>query len=437
MVRWTELANLFSVQSDCPHREKFGYGGDLVASSEMAILNFDMDRFYAKVTQDFVEAARANGGLTETAPYVGISDQSGEDQAAPIDLGAGVGPIDWGLAQPLLVWQLRQYYGDRSPLAEQYEGAKRWIQLLESKAVDNLFDNGISDHESLAPKPRALTGTASYYFNVKLFSQIAQALGRPAEADAAASRAGEIKAAFNRRFLQAGAGRYGAGTQASQAIALYLGLAPAGEQERALQVLVSDIMDGHQGHLTTGIFGTKYMLNALTDAGRADVAYAMVQQRTYPGWGYMLENGASTLWEHWALSDDTYSHDHPMFGSVSEWFYKALAGINPAPEAVGCDRLIIRPQPVGGLKWVKASYDSVRGKIVCDWSREAGQFKLSVRIPVGSSATVFLPARDAKEMAEGGQVIQRAPGVQFVRMEKGRAILAIGSGEYHFTSTLP
>jgi alpha-L-rhamnosidase len=428
MVRWTELANLFSVQSDCPHREKFGYGGDLVASSEMAMLNFDMDRFYAKVTQDFVDASRANGGFTETAPFVGISDES---------LGEGAGPVDWGLAQPWLLWQLRQYYGDERPMRQQFHATQRWIRFLQSKAADNLLDNGISDHESLAPKPRALTGTASYYCNVKLFAQMAQALGRQAEADAAARLASEIKAAFNRRFLQPGVGRYDTGTQACQAVALYMGLAPPGDEERALNLLVNDIMETHQGHLTTGIFGTKYMLNALTDLGRADVAWEMVHQRTFPGWGYMLENGATTLWEHWALSDNTYSQDHPMFGSVGEWFYNALAGIRPAPDAVGFDRLIIRPQPVGDLKWVKASYDSVRGRIVSNWSREAGQFQLAVRIPVGASATVFLPARDAEQIKESGQPVQRAPGIRLARMEQGRAVLDIGSGEYHFTSFLP
>jgi alpha-L-rhamnosidase len=216
-----------------------------------------------------------------------------------------------------------------------------------------------------------------------------------------------------------------------------MGLAPPEEEERALHLLVNDIMEAHQGHLTTGIFGTKYMLNALTDLGRADVAWEMVHQRTFPGWGYMLENGATTLWEHWALSDNTYSHDHPMFGSVGEWFYKALAGIRPAPDAVGFDRLIIRPQPVGDLKWVKASYDSVRGRIVSNWSREAGQFELTVRIPVGASATVFLPARDAGQIKESGQPVLRAPGIRLARMEQGRAVLDIGSGEYHFTSVLP
>jgi alpha-L-rhamnosidase len=425
MVLWTELSNLFSVESDCPHREKFGYGGDIVAAGEMAIFNFYMARFYGKAVADLADAVRPNGGFTETAPFVGISDES---------LGEGSGPIGWGTAQPFLLWKLYQYYGDRRLLEDNYELTKRWIALLQARAKDGILDNGISDHESLVPKPRALTGTAFYYFNVKLFANIARALGKDTDSAEAEALAETIKAAFNHQFLHTGTGRYDTATQACQAFALYLGLVPAEERDRALTVLVQDIENAHAGHLTTGIFGTKFMLQALADSGRADVAFEMVNQRTFPGWGHMLENGATTLWEHWAFSDNTYSHNHPMFGSVSEWFYKVLGGINPAPEAASFDKIIIRPQPVGDLKWVKASYDSVHGKVVSEWSREAGKFSLRVRVPVGAEAKVFLPAREGTPVTESGRPIERAPGVRFLSREHGTAVVAVGSGEYEFQS---
>jgi alpha-L-rhamnosidase len=427
MVLWTLLSNLFSVESDCPHREKFGYGGDIVAAGEMAMLNFDMAHFYGKAVDDLAEAVRPNGGFTETAPFVGISDEG---------LGEMSGPVGWGTAQPFLLWRLYQYYGDRRLIEENYELTKRWIALLQSRAKDGILDNGISDHESLAPKPRALTGTGFYYFNVKLLSNLARALGKETEAAEAEALAATIKTAFNRKFLQPGTGRYDAATQACQAFALYLGLVPAEEQEHALAVLVRDIEDAHAGHLTTGIFGTKFMLHALADSGRAAVAFRVVNQSTFPGWGHMLENGATTLWEHWEFSDNTFSHNHPMFGSVSEWFYKVPAGINPAPDAVGFDKIIIRPRPIGDLKWVKASYDSVHGKVVSDWSREAGKFKLRARVPVGATATVFLPAADGTQVMEGGKPLDRTTGVQLLRTEKGYAVLAVGSGDYEFGSEL-
>jgi alpha-L-rhamnosidase len=176
------------------------------------------------------------------------------------------------------------------------------------------------------------------------------------------------------------------------------------------------------------------MLQALTDAGRPDVAFGIVNQSTCPGWGYMLDHGATTLWEHWEFSDNTFSHNHPMFGSVSEWFYRALAGINAAPDAVGFDKLVICPHPVGDLKWVKASYDSVRGKVVSEWRREAGKFNLRVRVPVGATATVVLPAKEGTPVTEGGKAVELAPGVQRLTRGNGTAVMAIGAGEYEFTS---
>jgi alpha-L-rhamnosidase len=387
-----------------------------------------MERFYAKAVRDLGDAVRSNGGFTETAPFVGLSDEG---------LGGDSGPVGWGTAQPFLQWELYQYYGDLDLLAGQYPATKRWIGFLQTCAGHNLLDNGISDHESLAPKPRALTGTAFYYLNARIFAKIARALGEETDAAQADALAQKIKAAFNQEFLKTGSGFYDTGTQACQAFALYMGLVPEQEQAHALDVLAHDIADLHQGHLTTGIFGTKFMLNALTDFGRADLACNIVNQRTFPGWGFMLENGATTLWEHWALSDNTYSHNHPMFGSVSEWFYKGLGGINPAPDAVGFDKILIKPHPVAGLTWAKTSYDSVRGKIISDWQRDGDNFKLRVRVPVSSSALICLPARDEASVTEGARPVQQATCVHLVRMENGQAVIAIGSGEYKFTSVLP
>jgi alpha-L-rhamnosidase len=427
MVRWTQLSNMFSVQSDCPHREKLGYGGDIVAASEMAMLNFDMSRFYAKTVRDFADARRPNGGITETAPYVGISDEG---------LGGGAGPIGWGTAHPLLLWQLYQYYGDRRLLVEQYDIAKGWLALLEATAKDGILDNGISDHESLVPKPRALTGTAFYYYNADLMARIAGVLGKKADQARYAKLAASIREAFNRRFLQPGTGRYDSATQACQAFALFMDLVPDAERDRALHVLADDVMTARKGHLTTGIFGTKYMLDALTQYGRADVAYTVANARDFPGWGHMLENGATTLWEHWAFSDNTYSHNHPMFGTVSEWFFKGIAGIQPDPKAEGFDRVIISPHPVGDLTWAKATYQSVRGPIRSEWKIVNGKLTLRVSIPPNVTAKVYVPTTSPVSVTEGGQPAVSAPGVEALPRLKDAVVFGIGSGEYEFVAPI-
>ncbi len=420
---WAELSNLFSVQSDCPHREKFGYGGDLVADSEMALLNFDMSRFYAKVADDFSDAVRANGGFTETAPFVGISDSG---------LGEQSGPIGWGTAHPLLQWQLYQYYGDKRILAEQYDATKRWIELLHIKAKDFILDNGIGDHESLVPKRPILTGTGFYYLNVQLFARIAHVLGRESDAQEAETVSGKIKAAFNQKFLETRTGKYDIGTQCCQSVPLYLHLVPMESKQSAVDFLVNDIIANHKGHLSTGIFGTKYMLHALADAGRMDVAYDIVNQNTFPGWGYMLENGATTLWEHWDYSDNTYSHNHPMFGSVSEWFYKTLAGIDPADDAIGFDKIKIHPRPAKDLRWAKGIYNSIRGKIVSEWKKGMDNFQLHVIVPPNVTATVYVPAATVDRVTEGGKVVGKSEGVIFQRMENNCAVFSVSSGDYKF-----
>ena len=211
----------------------------------------------------------------------------------------------------------------------------------------------------------------------------------------------KIKDAFIERFLEPGTGRFGLATQAAQATSLHLGLVPNNEVEQAIQRMVDEVLSTHDGHIATGIFGTKYLLNALSAAGHADVAYGMVDEPSYPGWGYMLEQGATTVWETWAESDDVYSQNHPMFGSVSEWFYKYLAGIRPEEGAVGFDRFRIEPTLPAGLEWVETVYESVRGAIRSSWRLDEGLFYLDVEIPVNTTAVVQIPTGDPSSAREG------------------------------------
>ena len=199
--------------------------------------------------------------------------------------------------------------------------------------------------------------------------------------------------------------------------------------------MVEQVLVEHDGHIATGIFGTKYLLEELTRAGRADIALHMVQQRSFPGWGYMLERGATTVWEHWEFSDNTYSHNHPMFGSVSEWFYKGIGGIRPHPEAVGFDRFFIEPNPVGDLRWAETSYRSARGTIVSHWRLENDDLLIEIEVPVNTRAEVRLPTRDARAVTESGRQAGAADGVRSlpVTQEQG-ARFELGSGRYRFVA---
>ena len=418
MVRRTFLSNLFSVQSDCPHREKFGYGGDIAATSEAFIDNFDMAGFYAKAVRDWGDAARPDGMLTDTAPFVGIQY-------------CGVG---WAMAHPLLLEQLYRYYGDRRLIEEQYETAAAWLDLVSAQNPEGIIKEGLSDHEGLEEASSPQMATPLYFQSARLMSRLAAVLGKAGDAARYERLAGGIRTAYLQRFLTPGTGTFSPTTQAGQAFALYTGLVPPGEKDAALSVLLKKVKEDGRGHLSTGIFGTKFMLDVLSGSGHADAAYGIVGRRTFPGWGYMLENGATTLWEHWEGSDDTFSHNHPMFGSVSDWFFKWLAGIQPCPDAVGFDRIAIRPQPAAGLTWVKAFYDSMRGRISSEWKTEGGRFVLTVTIPANTTAEVHVPASDPSAVIEGDRPAKSVPGLLYKGIERGAAVFSVGSGTYIFSS---
>lgn len=420
MVRRTFLSNLFSVQSDCPQRERFGYGGDIGATSEAAMMNFDMASFYAKAVRDWTDAVLPGGMLTDTAPFVGIQYCG----------------VAWAMVHPLLQAQLYRYYGNRRLIEDQYNVSRAWLDLVAEQNPGLIIESGLSDHEGLAPAPPAPMVTPLFAASAGLLSRLAAILGKEGDRDRFAVLRNSIRKAYLQAFLEPGTGRVAPGTQAGQAFALYLDLLPPEEKGPALDFLIQKIWEDGKGHLSTGIFGTKFLLSVLSRSGRAELAASVVKQKDFPGWGFMLENGATTLWEHWAFSDNTFSHNHPMFGSVSEWFFQWLAGIQPGPEAVGFDRIIIRPQIVPGLDWVKASYRSVRGKISVHWRRKNGRLILHVGLPPNTKAVVFVPAEDEADVLESGIPASGRKGIRFVGKGPGAALFAVGSGDYTFVSPL-
>jgi alpha-L-rhamnosidase len=411
----TFLSNLFSVQSDCPHRERFGYGGDIAATSEALMMNYDMATFYAKVVRDMQESALPDGMLTDTAPYVGIQYCG----------------VAWAMAHPLLQRQLYRYYGDRQLIEEQFDASRRWLDLVAKQTPDHIIKEGLNDHESLDPAPTPVMVTPLYAASAGTVGELAEILGREAEAAQYRLLAADIRKAYAEKFVDPGTGKVGPGTQGSQAFALYQDAVPAPQREAAMATLLANIHDAHKDHISTGIFGTKYLLDVLSREGHSDVANTLVSQKTMPGWAWMLENGATTLWEHWEGSDNTYSQNHPMFGSVSQWLTQWVGGIQPADDAVGFDHIVLRPQLVGNLSQVVSRYHSVRGDIVSNWVRNGRRVFFYFDIPANATALVYLPTE--KSVLESNIPVARAPGVSFVRTEAQQTLYRIGSGRYEFS----
>jgi alpha-L-rhamnosidase len=418
ITRRTFLSNIFSVQSDCPHRERFGYGGDIAVTCEAFMMNFDMAAFYSKAVRDWQDAAFPDGMLTDTAPFVGIQYCG----------------VAWAMVHPLLQAELFRYYGNKRLIEEQYPTSRRWLNLVNSLHPDHIVTDGLSDHEGLEPAPAPPMVTPLYAESVRILSRLADILELKVDRTRYQKLYLDIQETYLDQFLERGTGQVRPHTQASQATALDLDLLPEEETESALQVLISKIQEEHDGHLSTGIFGTRFLLDVLSRTGHADIAAAIVRKMTFPGWGYMLESGATTLWEHWELSDNTFSHNHPMFGSISAWFFHWLAGIQPHPQAKGFDRFVIRPQPVEGITWVEAEYNSARGMIRVYWERDEEEFVLKMTVPPNTRAKVFIPSSDVESIREIKKHETGLPKKWVWDAGKRYGVCEIGSGTYAFSS---
>jgi len=416
MCQWTFLSNIFGVQSDCPHREKFGYGGDIAATSEAFIFNFDMAQFYSKAVNDWSEAAFEDGMFTDTAPFVGIQYCG----------------VAWAMAHPILQLQLYKYYGNKRLLEEQYAASKRWFYLVISDNPDYLIQEGLSDHEGLTEKPEEEMITPLYYYTAKIMAEIAYILDFHDDVERYRELAQEISDTYCRKFFNEETGKVGPGTQATQAFALFTGITPPEFSKKILDYLVRDITENHNFHLSTGIFGTRYMMDLLSKYGYHQLAVQIARQKDFPGWGNMIENGATTLWEHWEFSDNTYSHNHPMFGSISQWFYNRLGGIQVDPEAIGFNKIIINLETSGPITWVKCNYQSVQGMIVSNWEKTHDGLNMNINIPPNTSAIIYFPAEDPTQIEESGIPLNEATGITVLGIENGKVKCRAGSGNYLF-----
>ncbi len=431
ITEWAMLSNVFSVESDCPAREKFGYGGDMVTVSEAFMNNFDMSNFYQKSVRDFERDALPDGAMTECAPDNSINERGFEK---------GAGPVGWTLAHPFLLWQLYKYYGNLDIVREQYPALKKLVDFLHDHSPDNLVMDGIGDHNSVDERPRPVSATSAYYHHVIILAKFAEILGKTDDAARYNKLAEDIKQAFIDKFVDKETGNVYTGYEACQVFALYYDLLPPNLRRKAMQQLLNEIQVERHGHLTTGIFSTKMMLNYLSDQGRDDISFLMLNQRDFPGYGYMIENGATTLWENWDIQEHD-SKNHPMFGSVSEWFYKSVLGIQQSDSSVAFSDIVIKPSIVGDLTWAKGSYHSVRGKISSSWERSGSEVNLEVTIPANAKATIYIPVLEnaLPDIYEGdvqllskGKAKDPEPDVKLVRLNSRAAIFTVGSGTYRF-----
>jgi alpha-L-rhamnosidase len=434
LIHWGQLSNLHSIPTDCDQRnERQGWMGDAQVTAEEAMMNFDMAAFYTNFVRDIRDDQMPDGEIPDTVPH-----KYGQYPSDPA----------WGTAYPLLCWYMWQQYGDTRILQENYDGLKKYVEFLRTRAKDNVLRYSYyGDWVAIKHTPGALVSDSYFYYDTRILSDVAKILGKNDDEEAYAKLAGEIKDAFNKEFFNAETGEYANGTQTAQALPLFLDLVPEKERGGVMGKLYNNIVYEHNTHVTTGFIGVKYLLPVLTRHGHSDLAYELATQTTYPSWGYMIAEGATTLWELWQskIGPSMNSHNHIMMGSLGAWFYRALGGINLGPDGEGYRHIVVEPNMVEDLDWASASIETVRGQVSCSWNKKAGAVSMEVVIPSNSDAKIVVPSEEemtAVTVREGGHVVWENgkfvpgdPGIT-AATARGHAIeFSAGSGYYHFLLT--
>ncbi len=432
---WTiRCLSLGGYMVDCPHRERLGYGDGQV-SIDTQIMNRDAAAFYSKWATDWSDAQDpATGRFPHTAPFV-------------INSWGGPG---WGGLGSVLPWKNFVYYGDVGLLDKSYASMRRYAEYLDSQAEAGLLRGKAGKEQFLGdwvPPERGMetnnwpAKTACEIFNNcyrvylwQMLERSARILGKSVEADDYKGKIDTARKLIHTTYFDAQRQIYGLDEQAYQVMPLLTGCVPDGLVASVQKNLAEIILEKNKGHLDTGMLGTYFLIQYLQEAGRDDLLYTIFNQQTYPGWGYMLAQGATTLLEQW---NGYASQIHSCFASPGSWFYQGLAGIRPDASNPGFKHIIIKPAVVGDLTWVKCGYDSIHGRIASNWQRDGDKLTLDVTIPINTNATVYVPAKDAAGVTESGKPTAQASGVKFLRMDNATAVYAVGSGIYQFQAILP
>ena len=380
----THASNMMGIQSDCPHRERFGYTGDALATMSTSLLLFGDPSFYEKRLLDTGDSQRLNGGITETAPFVGLSSAG---------LGGSSGPIGWDTYFVELQIQLRRYLGTVRSSEAMQNNTRRWIEFLEA-SDDDLVENGLGDWMATDQTSTTITGRAFFVANLRAWSLLTES---SEESTRTRKLAMAARRKFNDMFVNSSTGEVtwngSSPTQTGQAVSLFYRLVPRAIVDLVSSKLIESI-EARGNHLSTGMFGTTWLFETLAVIGRSDLAWKIATQTSYPSYGYMLNENATTIWESWFFSNDTFSHNHPMFSGVLTWLVGNVGGIRiNKSQSIGADRLVFAPTypPGSNLTYSKATVVTARGTASCSWkcSKEGIMF-VNISCPANTRGIVLV-----------------------------------------------
>ena len=416
------------IASDCPHRERSPYTGDGQVACVTVMHNLDSRGFYTKWIQDIV------GAQIEETGYI--------PNGAPWQPGCG-GGVAWGAAVNIMPWEYFLHYGDKSLLEYTYDAMKGYVKYMltwtDGDGIMNSQREGLNGKplrwfnlgDWCAPgqlPPDMMVHTFYLWRCADFTAKAAKVLGNPGEAAEYTALAERTRQAYHRKFYDQEKGSYG--KSGGNIFALVMGV-PADQKQRVIEALKNDITEDN-GHLDTGIFGTQFFFEVLADHGLQELAYEAMNKRTQPSYGWWIEQGATTSWERW---DGSGSRNHPMFGGGLVWFYRKLAGMNTDIDNPGYRNIIFRPQPAGDMTFASYSNLTPYGTAGIRWEKKGNGLAVDIKVPVGSTATVYVPAGSVSQVKESGSTIKKNNlNITFAGIEDNYAVFRVGSGSYAFTS---
>ena len=426
-IQWGQRGNYISVPTDCPQRdERLGWMGDAQVFVRTATYNADVAAFFNKWLVDVDDAQAPDGAFSNVSP----------------NTGTGSGVPAWGDAGVICPWTIYEVYGDKRELAAHLPAMIRWVEFYHRETKDLLYTKNFGFGDWLSSlknnTSKELIGTAYFAYSTHLLAKSCAALGRTEAAAKYDQLFQDIKAAFNRRYVQPD-GHIEGGTQCGYVMALKFELLPENLRAAAAQYLVADIK-ARGDHLSTGFVGVSYLLPELNLTGQADTAGRLLLQDTFPSWLFSVKHGATTIWERWDgwtpekgfQNPGMNSFNHYSLGSCGEYLFGYVGGIRPA--SPGYKRILIAPTPGNGLTWAKTSYDSINGRIATDWKLDGHRLALEVVIPANTTATLRVPARNRASLTEGGQPVDQVADLRVTGESPGVVELEAGAGTYRFAS---
>ncbi|RAV05063.1 alfa-L-rhamnosidase RamA [Paenibacillus sp. YN15] len=439
---WGQKGNFLDVPTDCPQRdERMGWTGDAQMFSGTACFNMDADAFFHKYLYDLAkDQAALDGVVPHVVPAFGAG-QAGDEN--------GKGSSAWSEAATVIPWNLYLHYGDRAILEQQLDSMKAYVDSIRRQDDGSrLWNTGFHYGDWLAldgqgefavfgGTPTDLISTAYYAYSAELVAKAAKVLGREEVAEEYGRLAAEVRKAFTEEFISP-RGRLAVDTQTAYILALFMDLAPEEFRLRILDSLKQNL-EKNKNYLKTGFVGTPYFCRVLSENGCNDLAYKLLLNEEFPSWLYAVKLGATTIWERWnsLLPDGKFgelgmnSLNHYTYGSIAEWMYRNMCGIQPLEDCPGFRRIRLAPQPNRQLEYAKAVLDTAAGRYESGWSYEGNSLRYHFRIPFHAQAELALPDAAAEDITVNGAAL--ADSKLEYKEADGKLTIRLTTGRYELT----